>query len=73
MSKGKIGLLWVALLGFAFGWLLFVWPTPWDYFKSGAENLRVNRFDGQTEILTRRGWTRIAPVTNPFADLPTAK
>jgi hypothetical protein len=67
-------LLWGALLGLAFGWFLFVWPTPWVYFKSGSENLRVNRFDGQTEILTRWGWARMAaPITNPFADLPNAK
>jgi hypothetical protein len=35
----------------------YVWPTQWQYFKRGSENLRVNRFTGATEHLTRDGWT----------------
>jgi len=41
---------------FAALWLVFVWPTPYRYFKSGSTNYRVNRFTGDTEHLTGSGW-----------------
>lgn len=34
----------------------FVWPTPYSQYKSGATNLRVNRFTGKTQYLSDSGW-----------------
>lgn len=48
--------LTAGLVIFALFWLVFVWPTPWRYFKSGSTNLRVHRITGTTERLTTDGW-----------------
>ena len=51
----------IALL--AFGG--FVWPTPWKEYKSGSQNLRVNRFTGHTQVLNVTGWHDETPARFP--------
>jgi hypothetical protein len=48
----------------------FVWPTPYQHYKSGSLNLRVNRFTGTTQRLTVHGWQATPPLpsTDPVAD-----
>lgn len=43
-----------------------VWPTPYEHYKSGPVNLRVNRITGKTERLTVAGWR--VPVLPANAD-----
>lgn len=52
------GLNWVRVLSVVGGlaFVLFVWPTPYRYFKGGSTNYRVNRFTGSTETLRGGGW-----------------
>ncbi len=55
-TVGWLG-LGLALAGF----LWYVWPTPWSHYTvrgrhAETEHYRVNRFTGDTEVLTRQGW-----------------
>ncbi len=52
----KLTLFAILILVVLFGW--FVWPTPWSYYHDRSLNLRVNRFTGETQVLTVRGWFR---------------
>lgn len=55
---------WLRWLGLGLalaGFLWYVWPTPWSYYTvrgrhAETEHYRVNRFTGDTEVLTRQGW-----------------
>lgn len=35
---------------------VYVWPTPYNYFQSGTHTFRVNRFTGETKMLSYEGW-----------------
>lgn len=48
----KQGAITIGILVFC----LFVWPTPYQYFKEGSENIRVNRLTGHVQRLGGRGW-----------------
>ena len=54
-------LLWVVIGSGGLLWAVFVWPTPWNHYKQGSTNLRVNRFTGRTELLERNGWQEDRP------------
>lgn len=43
-------------IGAAF-WFVFIWPTPFRYFKEGSRNVRVNRFTGHASYLYGGRWT----------------
>lgn len=36
--------------------LVFVWPTPYEYTRKAPDIWRVNRFTGVREIATDDGW-----------------
>lgn len=47
--------------------LVFVWPTPYQYFKSGSVNLRSNRITGSVQVLRESGWSTYHPYVEPLA------
>lgn len=50
-------LVWVVIgIGVSL-WAVYVWPTPWRYYKTGTTNLRVKRLTGKTQVLHLNGWT----------------
>ena len=49
--KGRIG-WWLAGIAFA----LFIWPTPWQYDKSGRLSVRTERITGEVQSLGYEGW-----------------
>lgn len=52
-------LLLVVLVAIAF-FAVYVWPTPWDMQTVRSEGIdrivRLHRFDGRIEVLTKYGW-----------------
>ena len=42
--------LWVLALGVAAAFAVWVWPTPWVYYRSGGEEYRRSRF---TQVIQR--------------------
>ena len=53
LSRVALALSAVAL---AAAFSFYVWPTPWSYYQQLGHNLRVNRFTGDTQMLTGDGW-----------------
>ena len=55
--KAKSKYLFWIVIGIALSlWAVYVWPTPWNHYKRGSNNLRVNRFTGKTQVLSDYGW-----------------
>ncbi len=47
---------------------IFVWPTAYRYDRFSDTTIRTNRFTGETQMLTFRGW--VSPANHGPAPLP---
>lgn len=52
----------------AMGFLIFVWPTPYEYMKYQSTLRRANRLTGVVEWATPRGWTNRTSSAPEVAD-----
>lgn len=59
--KKLIAAVAVLALGLVAAFGVFVWPTAWRYENTPSHLVRVNRFDGGAEYLTKAGWRPILP------------
>lgn len=48
----------------------FVWPTMYRYDKYHQTIVRTNRFSGESEGLTDRGWVKMRPYKPSVAETP---
>lgn len=72
-QKTVAGGIIIGLLGLTF--LIFVWPTPYEYTRKYPNVVRVNRFTGVTETSSSKGWIiKQSPSTrSPEADTVESK
>ena len=70
----KRNLLLSAAAAVALAFLVFVWPTPYRYFKTPAPLVRVNRVTGSAAWLDlANGWTACRPAKlDIFGDVRAA-
>jgi hypothetical protein len=67
MKKQWQRILAVTVVGiFAFGWIYYVWPTPWNHGRLDGDTIRTNRFTGEVQYLTLTGWVSGRPIINGF-------
>lgn len=75
MKFARIG-LWGAVAVLATAFVVFVWPTAYrnDRWKSGTADtpLRINRFNGSTEMFLGRWVPAVAPTPAPQITYSTA-
>lgn len=78
-NRSIVVALVASVIVFVFAWL--IWPTPYRYFtlhEPAIRPARVQRFTGQTEVLTLYGWVspterRQSRLVREFDSLTQAK
>ncbi len=68
----KQNLQWAAIGLVACAWLYWIYPTPWEQMKLGYAVVRINRFTGEKQYLSDRGWGKptLAPATPAYKPPP---
>jgi hypothetical protein len=53
---------WACIVGavMALLWGVYIWPTPYQHYKSGSKNYRVNRFNDAAYVLDEDGWSKVS-------------
>lgn|GEM_PF-2176916 len=57
----KQNLQWAVIGLVACAWLYWIYPTPWEQMKLEYSVIRINRFTGEKQYLSDRGWGKYSP------------